>query len=75
MSRLEKEAHGLYRTFTLPDGQQIRYTHEEVMAALSAAIHCRDHFLLDHIRWMEISPETPSMIRLVRTIVKSHTRE
>ena len=37
--RLEGQAEGLYRTLTLPDGQQIRYTDREMMGAVSAAIH------------------------------------
>jgi hypothetical protein len=74
LRRLEKQAEGFCRTLTLPDGQQIRYTDEEVMAALSAAIHQQEHYLLPYIRQLGPSKGVPSMIGLVGALVESHDR-
>ncbi len=76
LQRLEKQAEGLYPTLTLADGQQIRYTDEEVMAALSAAIHQEeDHRLLPYFRQLDTTVEAvPSMIRLIKVLMESRER-
>jgi hypothetical protein len=54
--------------------RKISYTDEEVMAALSAAIHQQEHHLLPYIRQLGTTKEVPSMIGLVRALVESHDR-
>ena len=72
MSRLEKQADGLYRTLTLPDGQQIRYTSEEMMAAVIAAMHDQVHRLLPYLRQMDTKEGMPG---LIRQLEESRARE
>jgi hypothetical protein len=72
MSRLEKHAEGLYRTLRLLDGTEVRYTDEEVLSALSAAIHQKEHRLLPYIRQMDAKEGMPG---LIRALVESHARE
>jgi hypothetical protein len=75
LNRLEKEAEGRYRTFVLRDGQRDRYTHTEVLAALSAAIRQREHHLLPYVRRIDTTVEAvPSMIRLVKVLLESRDR-
>jgi hypothetical protein len=60
---VEKLSDGLYRTLTLPDGQQIRYTHEEMMAAVIAAMHDQEHRLLLYVRQLGTNQGMPGLIR------------
>jgi hypothetical protein len=75
MSRLEKHAGVLYRTLRLPDGTEVRYTDEEVLVALSAAIRQKQHRLLPHIGQLDPTEEVPSMIGLIRSLEESRARE
>ena len=72
MSRLERRAEDLYRTLTLPDGRQIRYTDGEMMGAVSAAIHQEEHRLLPNVRRIATKEGMPG---LIRALEESHARE
>ncbi len=50
LDRLEKAAHQHYEVLRLPDGTQVRYTSEDLLEALSAAIAQEGHWLLPAIR-------------------------
>jgi hypothetical protein len=65
MDRLEKRANGLFRTLRLPDGTEVRYTDEEALAALSAAIRKEENRLLPHIRQMDTKEGMPRLIRAI----------
>jgi hypothetical protein len=65
MSRLERRVDGLYRTLRLPDGTEVRYTDEEVLAALSAAIRQAEQRLLPYIRQMDTKEGMPGLIRAI----------
>jgi hypothetical protein len=69
---LEKLSDVLYRTLTLPDGQQIHYTHEEMMSAVIAAMHDQEHRLLPYVRQMDTKVGMPG---LIRALEESHARE
>jgi hypothetical protein len=72
MSRLERQAAGLYQTLILPDGQQIRYTHEEMMSAVIAAMHHQEYRLLPYIRQLDTTQGMPG---LIRQLEESRARE
>ena len=72
MSRLERRAEALYRTLTLPDGRQIRYTDGEMMGAVCAPCHREEHRLLPYVRRIATKEEMPE---LIRTLEESHARE
>ena len=72
LEHLEKLSDGLYRTLTLPDGQQIRYTSEEMMAAVIAAMHHQEHPLLPYIRQLDTTQGMPG---LIRQLEESRARE
>jgi hypothetical protein len=72
MSRLERRAEDLYRTLTLPDGRQIRYTDGEMMGAVCAAINREEHRLLPNVRRIATKERMP---RLIRALEESHARE
>jgi hypothetical protein len=63
MSRLEKHADVLYRTLRLPDGTEVRYTSEEMLCAVSAAIRQEEHRLLPYIRQIDSKDGMPGLIR------------
>jgi hypothetical protein len=65
MSRLERRADGLYRTLRLPDGTEVRYTDEEVLAALSAANRQAEHRLLPYIRQTDTKEGMRGLIRAI----------
>jgi hypothetical protein len=62
LEHLEKLSDGLYRTLTLPDGQQIRYAHEEMMSAVIAAMHQQEHRLLPYVRQLGTNQGMPGLI-------------
>jgi hypothetical protein len=72
LEHLEKLSDGLYRTLTLPDRQQIRCTHEEMMAAVIAAKHDQEHPLLLYIRQLDTNQGMPG---LIRALEESRARE
>jgi hypothetical protein len=47
--RLERDADGLHHTLTLPDASRVRYTKEEMLAAVAVCVGRREHWLLPHI--------------------------
>jgi hypothetical protein len=63
MSRLERQADGLYWTLRLPDGAEVRYTSEEMLCAVSAAIRQVEHRLLPYIRQIDTKEGMPGLIR------------
>jgi hypothetical protein len=63
LEHLEKLSDGLYRKLTLPDGQHIRYTHGEMMAAVIAAMHDQEHPLLPYVRQLDTNQGMPGLIR------------
>jgi hypothetical protein len=72
LEHLERLSDVLYRTLTLPDGQQIRYTHEEMMAAVIAAMHDQEHRLLPYVRQLDTTQGMPG---LIRQLEESRARE
>ena len=50
LDRLEKAARQHYEVLRLPDGREVRYTSEDALDALSAAIAQEGHWLLPAIR-------------------------
>jgi len=72
VKRLERSAEGLHNTLTLPDGREVRYTGEEMMEAVIAAIHQEEHHLLPYIRQMDTKEGMPG---LIRALEESHARE
>jgi hypothetical protein len=62
VKRLERDADGLHHTLTLPDGSKVRYTREEMMDAMIAAIHQDEHHLLPYIRQMDTKEGMPGLI-------------
>ncbi len=72
MSRLERQANGLFRTLRLPDGAEVRYTHEEMMSAVIAAMHHQEHPLLQYVRQMDTKEGMPG---LIRALEERHARE
>ena len=63
MSRLERQANGLFRTLRLPDGAEVRYTSEEMMVAVIAAMHHQEHPLLPYVRQLDTNQGMPGLIR------------
>jgi hypothetical protein len=50
LTKLERESEGLFQTLTLEEGTKVRYAPEEMLNAISAAIHGREHRLLPFVR-------------------------
>lgn len=65
LERLEAEASGLYRTLVLPEGETVRYSGEEALDAMLAAIDESDHWLLPHMRRSDTEDGLPGLIRAV----------
>jgi hypothetical protein len=72
LKRLEGQAEALYRTLTLLDGRQIRYTDGEMMGAVCAVIHQEEHRLLPYVRRIATKEGMPG---LIRALEESHARE
>lgn len=71
LEKLEREAGPLYKTLTLPTGGTLRYTTDEALEALGAAIHRTENPLLD--RFME-ADTTEGLPGLCRALVGSWAR-
>ncbi len=71
LERLEREAGPLYKTLTLPTGRTLRYTTDEALEAMVAAIHRTENPLLD--RFVE-ADTTEGLPGLCRTLVRSWER-
>lgn len=63
LTRLETEAEEFYSTLHLPDGTEVRYTGEEMLDTMIAAIHQGEHWLLPHVRKVETRQGMPGLIR------------
>jgi hypothetical protein len=72
MRRLERQANGLFRTLRLPGGAEVRYTSEEMMAAVIAAMHQQEHRLLPYVRQLDTTQGMPG---LIRQLEESRARE
>jgi hypothetical protein len=73
MSRLERQANGLFRTLRLlPDGAEVRYTSEEMLGAVCAAIRQEEHRLLPYVRQIDTTQGMPG---LIRQLEESRARE
>lgn len=68
LERLEREATPLYSTLTLPTGEAVRYTGDEALEAMVAAIHEDEHPLL--FRFLE-ADTTEGMPGLCRALAGS----
>ncbi len=65
LKRLETAAEGLYKTLRLPDGTRVRYTGEEMLDAVIAAIDQREHRLLPYLRKMDADRGLPALVRSI----------
>jgi hypothetical protein len=63
LRHLERETEGFYHTLTLPDGTKVRYTGEEIVDAMIAAIHQEEHRLLPYIRQIDTNQGMPGLVR------------
>ena len=63
LKRLEAETEGFYETLRLLDGTKVRYTGEEMLDAVIAAIHQEEHHLLPYIRQIDTNQGMPGLIR------------
>jgi hypothetical protein len=72
LEKLEQETDGFYQTLTLPDGTNVRYTGEEMLNAVIAAIHQEEHRLLPYIRQIDANQGMPG---LVRALEASHSHD
>ena len=71
LERLEREVGPLYETRTLPTGETVRYTGDEALEAMVAAIHEDEHPLLARF----LQPDTAQgMPALCRALAGSRTR-
>ncbi len=65
LRRLETAAEGLYKTLRLPDGTRVRYTGEEMLDAVIAALDEEEHRLLPYLRKMDPNRGLPSLVRSI----------
>lgn len=65
LERLEAETEGLYNTLVLPNGETVRYSGEEALDAMIAAIDQTEHWLLPHMRRVEAADGLPGLIRAI----------
>jgi hypothetical protein len=72
LEKLERETEGFHQTLTLPDRTKVRYTGEEMVNALIAAIHQEEHHLLSHIRKIDTNHGMPGLLRALEA---SHSHD
>ncbi len=65
LERLEAETEGLYNMLVLPNGEKVRYSGEEALDAMLAAIDETDHWLLAHMRRTDAADGLPGLIRAI----------
>ncbi len=65
LERLEAETEGLYNMLVLPNGEKVRYSGEEALNAMLAAIDQTEHWLLPHMRRVEVTDGLPGLIRAI----------
>ncbi len=63
MERLERRAGPLYKTLALPTGETVRYTGDEALEAMVAAIHQHDHPLLSRFLEADTAEGMPGLCR------------
>jgi hypothetical protein len=71
VKRLERDADGLHNTLTLPDASRVRYTKEEMLAAVAACVGRREQWLLPHILKMD---GYQGMVGLIRRLEESRRK-
>ena len=59
LEKLERETEGFHQMLTLPDGRKVRYTQEELLDAMFAAIDEEEHRLLPYIRQIDTNQGMP----------------
>ena len=62
VKRLERDAEGLHHTLTLPDRTKVRYTPEEMLDAVIAAVDEEEHHLLPYLRQMDTRERIAGLI-------------
>ena len=67
LDRLEQESESLFQTLALEDGTRIRYVPEEMLDAISAAIHGDEHWLLSFVRREGAREGLASLINALET--------
>ncbi len=63
LEKLEREAGPLYKTLTLPTGGTLRYTGDEALEAMVAAIHEAEHPLLSRFLEAGTNEGMPGLCR------------
>jgi hypothetical protein len=63
--RAEAGAAVFYKTLRLPDGTKVRYTGEEMLDAVIAAMNGEEHRLLPYLHKMDPGRGLPSLVRAV----------
>ena len=71
LDRLQHESEGLFETLTLEDGAKVRYEPEEMLDAISAAIHGEEHRFLPFVRRKGARQGLPGLINALEA---SHAR-
>ncbi len=75
LKKLEREAAQHYSVLTLPDGTEIKYTSDDALSAMFAAIDETDYWLLPHIRKIDTREGFPGLIRsLMRSVEAGRAR-
>lgn len=67
LKKLEQRANQHYEILHLPDGTVVKYTYDNAMAAFSATIDGRDHWLLPFLRQMDTTIGLPGFVRAWET--------
>ncbi len=65
LERLEAGTEGLYTVLRLPDGAPVRYTTDEALEALGAAIHRTENPLLDRFVEADTTEGLPGLCRIL----------
>ena len=63
LGKLEQRAQQHYETLHLPDGTVVNHTSDDAMAAFSAAIAGRPHWLIPIFRQMDTTKGVPCFVK------------
>ncbi len=74
VGNLEQRASQHYDVLRFPGGSEVRFTGEDVLEALCAAIDGREHWLLPVFRRIETAIGLPGLIRAVEAPRELHER-
>jgi hypothetical protein len=74
LGKLEQRASQHYDVLRLPDGSEVRFTGEDALEALCAAIEGREHWLLPIFRQIETTMGLPGLIRALEASRELHER-